>query len=151
METQTEEKDARGMTLIRAIRKRGVELGLDDRQLAEHLGYTQKYFNLLIRGERWIGTVGDEKLKALGQFIDYPLVTVYVMAGILNSKDFTHHATLEGQLEQGYIKLQDHKTLGTFVPEPDIWNATPVESRLLSVILFERLINAELESRARLE
>lgn len=139
----------RGMALINALKRHCLELKTTPDEVAEQLGYHPRYMSILMRGQRWIGSVGHDKLKLLATFLDIPLVTVYVMAGVLDPKDFVHHSTLASTLEMGYRKLSDSKVIAAHVPSRDIWEQTPDEVKLLCILLYERFETEDLFQRSQ--
>ena len=137
----------RGMALINALKRQCLELKTTPDEVADQLGYHPRYMSILMRGQRWIGSVGHEKLKLLANFLDIPLVTVYVMAGILDPKDFVHHSTLASTLEVGYKNLSQSKVMAAHVPTRDVWEQTPDEVKLLCILLYERFETDDLYQR----
>lgn len=107
--------------------------------IAALLEYDPTYFRTIMRGGRWIGSLGHEKLQQLAVFLDVPTVTVYVLADILKPADFTRLTELKERLEAVYVHMQSHKTLSAFLPGREIWNRSPDEMKILALVLYQRL------------
>jgi hypothetical protein len=129
----------RGAALIRAIESRAAELDMTATDVASVLGYEATYFRTIMRGGRWVGNLGHEKLHQLAIFLDVPPVTVYVLADILKTTDFSRLSELKERLDKVYAHMKAHKTLGAFIPSRDIWNRTPDEMKILALVLYQRL------------
>ena len=134
----------RGLKLVRAVLARAAELNIAPSDMAEMLGYTDGYWKVIARGGRWIGSVGEDKLRLIADFLEVPLLTVYVMAEILQPRDFVHKPSIEKLIAETYAKLQAHETLSIFAPDAVSWAQTPEPSKLLCVYLLSRLMNEEL-------
>jgi hypothetical protein len=141
-------RDVRGIRLIEALEEKALTLGLDAGLLAQELGYTERYFSVLLRGERWIGTVGHDKLETIAKFLGQPLVNVYVLAEILRPDDFYAPSDLEKKIKEGYEQLRRNPTLAAWVPSEAEWSQASERMRLLCVMLLSKLTFAELEARA---
>lgn len=134
----------RGLKLVRAVLDRAEQLNLQPSEMAEMLGYTDGYWKVIARGGRWIGSVGEDKLRLIADFLHLPLLTVYVLAEILTPKDFVYRPSMEQIFSEAYSKLRNHPTLSVFAPDEGSWEHTPVQSKLLCVYLLARLMNEEL-------
>ena len=139
MTDSTQQGRFRGAALIRAIEKRIDELKMNAGDVAQILEYDATYFRTILRGGRWIGSLGHEKLQQLAVFLDVPTITVYVLADILKPQDFTRLSELKERLDAVYEQMKAHKTVSTFVPSREIWNRTPQESQILALVLYQRL------------
>lgn len=134
----------RGQKLVRAVLSRASELQISQSELAQMLGYTDSYWRVIARGGRWIGTVGEEKLRLIADFLQLPLLSVYVLAEILKPRDFVYQPSLEKIFADTLSKLQSQPTLSAFAPDDQEWNQTPEASKLLISYLLARLMNEEL-------
>lgn len=141
---------SKGMLLIETIETHAVHSGLDVDGFLEVLGLTPSYYRAFRRGERWIGLIGAAKLEKIADFLNIPLATVYVMAGILQPADFVQKTTLTARLDDSFQHLQKHPVLGAFSPTRLEWEKTPQNVRLLAIVLYERLLNEELLDRGAL-
>ena len=139
MTDSTQQGRFRGAALIRAIESRIAELKMTAADVAAILEYDASYFRIILRGGRWIGSLGHDKLQQLAVFLDVPTITVYVLADILKPSDFTRLSELRERLDSVYQHMKAHKTLSAFVPTQEIWNRTPDESKILALVLYQRL------------
>lgn len=143
----TEKKEGRGMQLLDAIENQGAKLGLTIDEVAEKLGFTESYFKTFRRGQRWIGAVGHAKLEKIAEFVQLPLGTVYVMAGVLKPTDFVLKSTLTAKLDEAFQNIKNNPLYGPLAPSSEDWLSTPESVRYLTVLMYERLINEELLDR----
>jgi hypothetical protein len=134
----------RGLKLVKAILDRADELKIAPSEIAEMLGYTDGYWKVIARGGRWIGTVGEEKLRTISEFLQLPLIKVYVMAEILQPRDFVHQPSIEKICNDAFERLKQHPTMSAFAPGDEAWAQTPEPAKLLCVYLLSRLMNEEL-------
>jgi hypothetical protein len=134
----------RGLKLVKAILERADQLKIAPADIAEMLGYTDGYWKVIARGGRWIGTVGEEKLRTISDFLQIPLLNVYVLAEILQPRDFVHKPSIDKICTEAYERLKQHPTMSAFAPGDEAWAQTPEPTKLLCVYLLSRLMNEEL-------
>jgi hypothetical protein len=139
----------RGMKLIQAVLERADDLGIDSVELAEKLGYTEPYWKAFVRGSRWIGAVGTDKLQLIADFLQKPLLTIYILAEILDANSFIYKESLEKVFSDTYKRLIEHEALRIFAPDEKSWRETPEATKLLCVYLVARLMNEELIDLAK--
>lgn len=137
------------MQLIDLIEEKAKELGLDLSLLAERLGLTEVHYRKLRNGDRWIGTIGNEKLEKIATFLDLPLASVYVLAGILKPTDFVRRADLPVILQDSLKQIRRNPVVGSFAPNDQDWAQTPESVKFMLVMLYQRLTNEELIDKAR--
>jgi hypothetical protein len=139
----------RGLKLVKAILDRATLLNLDPSDIAEMLDYTDSYWKVIARGGRWIGSIGEDKLRLIADFLELPLLTVYVLAEIFNPRDFVYRPSLEQIFSETYARLKSHGTLSVFAPSEAAWNDSPEETKLLCVYLLSRLMYDEMIDLAK--
>ena len=71
-------------TLARCAQERGQSLP----ELAEQLGYSYPYINLLISGARRVDQVSDDFVDACAAYLGVPKAAVLMMSGRLKAADF---------------------------------------------------------------
>lgn len=144
------DKEKRGIALARAIEHRASCLGLSQKESAKELGFSEPYYALLLSGQRWFGSVSEDKLKRIASFLDVPLVSVYLLGEILHPEDFFRTSSLEDRLELVFRHLSQDPYLAGVAPNRKDWDRTPLPIRLLCATLYERLSDKELLERAKL-
>lgn len=147
--TKNQDFESRGMQLIDLIEEKAKERDLDLSQLVEELGFTEIYYRKLRNGDRWIGLVGNEKLEKIAEFLDIPLASVYVLAGILKPTDFVRRSDLSMVLRDSLKQMRRNPVLGSFAPNDDDWETTPESVKFMLIMLYQRLTNEELIDKAR--
>jgi transcriptional regulator with XRE-family HTH domain len=85
--------DARSMKrpgglLMAALARCAQERGQSLPELAEQLGYSYPYINLLISGARRVDQVSDDFTSACAAYLGVPKAAVLMMSGRLEAKDF---------------------------------------------------------------
>ncbi len=81
--------------LARCAQERGQSLP----DLAEQLGYSYPYINLLISGARRVDQVSDDFVDACAAYLGMPQVAILMMSGRLAARDFFG----PGQLHAGML------------------------------------------------
>lgn len=140
----------RGSALARAIEERANELGLSQKLTAEQLGFSEAYYTLLLSGQRWFGSVDEEKLRNISEFLDLPFAAVYMLAEVIQPKDFYRASTVEKQVDAAFKVMARDKRFIPAMPNQEQWNETPLEVRLLCAILYQDVSGKDLLEKATL-
>ena len=77
-----------GGLLMSALARCAQERGQSLPELAEQLGYSYPYINLLISGARRVDQVSDDFTNACAAYLGVPKAAVLMMSGRLEAKDF---------------------------------------------------------------
>ena len=77
-----------GGLLMSALARCAQERGQSLPDLAEQLGYSYPYINLLISGARRVDQVSDDFTNACAAYLGLPKAAVLMMSGRLEAKDF---------------------------------------------------------------
>ena len=78
----------RGGLLMAALARCAQERGQSLPELAEQLGYSYPYINLLISGARRVDQVSDDFTNACATYLGMPKAAVLMMSGRLEARDF---------------------------------------------------------------
>jgi transcriptional regulator with XRE-family HTH domain len=140
----------RGAALCRAISTRIVELGMAQKEAARAVGISEEYFSLLLGGERWFGTVAEDKLHRIADFLNVPLISVMMLAEMIQPKDFYRSSTLESQVEAMFDVLEKDKRFIMAVPSRTEWSKTPLPVKLMCVILYQQVSGKDFLEKAEL-
>lgn len=136
------------MQLIDVIEAKAREREMDFSEFTELLGFTESYYRTFRNGNRWIGTIGHDKLEKIAKFVGMPLASVYMMAGILKPADFVHRSDLSEKIREGFQRLRLNPVMGPFAPSAEDWQRTPESVQFLVVLMYERLTTEELVEKA---
>lgn len=112
------------------------ERGMLQKEVAGELGFTEVYFSLLLSGDRWFGTISPEKVRAIAEFLDIPVISVLMMSEVVNASDFYRESTLEAQLIDAYKRMANDKRFTTCVPTKEEWDKASVSMKLFAAILY---------------
>jgi transcriptional regulator with XRE-family HTH domain len=148
--TKTEkkaQKAARGAALARALEEKAAQLKLNQRETCEMLGLNPAYYSLLLSGERWFGTVAEDKMQKIADFLELPLVSVFMLAEIIKPEDFFRPTSLEKQVDQIFDHLRRDSRFATVVPAQEDWKKTPLGVRLLAALLYSDVSQIDLLER----
>lgn len=140
----------RGAALCRAISTRISELGMAQKEAAKKVGISEEYFSLLLGGERWFGTVAEDKLHRIADFLNVPLISVMMLAEMIQPKDFYRSSTLESQVESMFDVLEKDKRFVMAVPSRAEWGKTPLPVKLMCVILYQQVSGKDFLEKAEL-
>lgn len=157
-DTQTSKKaeaarmsdDLRGAALARAIEQKTAESGMTQKEVARALDISEPYFNLLISGERWFGSVSKEKLSNIANFLDIPIASVYMLAEVLVNEDWITQDSIDYEIENVYKTMQRDKRYTVCMPTPRDWRNTPRGVKLTCVLLYQELSNKQLIEKFKL-
>ncbi|MCL1887120.1 MAG: helix-turn-helix transcriptional regulator, partial [Betaproteobacteria bacterium] len=76
-------REITGSRLINKIRIRSIELGIQDRHIADMIGVTPIYWYSIANGHRKISSLSKEKLKKIAEFLNIPTVQIMSLADVL--------------------------------------------------------------------
>jgi hypothetical protein len=146
--TSAKDTGIRGIKLFELF-----EQTLDERKdnrgdILEKIGFTEAYYGVYRRGDRWIGTVSHEKLEEFAKYLKVPLANVYLLAEILKPSDFVDRDSLPKKFAQLYDILQGDDSIRPFLPSNDVWAKTPVDSKLLIYFMFKQITGKEIQQLA---
>lgn len=136
------------MQLIDVIEAKAREREMDFSEFTELLGFTESYYRTFRNGNRWIGTVGHDKLEKIAKFVEMPLASVYMLAGILKPSDFVHRSDLSEKIREGFHRLRRNPVMGPFAPSAEDWERTPESVQFMMILMYERLTAEELLEKA---
>lgn len=140
-----------GARLVKLIQKTLIDRDLPDRSIADVMGVTQVYWNALANGNRQIKSLGKDKLQKIAEFLNIPLVQVYVLADHLTAEDFFTSKTLDEQLWLSLRKMQEDPQWGAYAPSEEEWEQTPLSVKTTFVTLYERETKRFLLAKAAVE
>lgn len=137
-------KDKRGAALARAIEDHATKLGISQKEVAKRLGFSEAYYALLLSGQRWLGAVSEDKLRKIADFLDIPLLSVYMLAEVIHSEDFFRASSIEDQIEAAYATMAKDKRFTTIMPTRKDWETSSLRVRLLCAILYQDVSGKDL-------
>jgi len=143
-------KDKRGVALARAIEDQATKLGLTQQVVAKRLGFSAPYYALLLSGQRWFGAVAEDKLKKIADFLDMPLLSVYMLAEVIHTEDFYRSSTIEDQVKFAFEVMLKDKRFTYRMPTRTDWDASPLRVRLLCAILYQDVSGKDLLEKFRM-
>jgi transcriptional regulator with XRE-family HTH domain len=142
--------DKRGAALAKAIEDQAAELGLTQKDVAQRLGFSEPYYALLLSGQRWFGAVSEDKLKRIADFLDVPLLSVYMLAEVIHSEDFFRASSIEDQIAAALDAMARDKRFSTIIPTRADWSHAPLRVRLLCAILYQDVSGKDLLEKFRM-
>jgi hypothetical protein len=143
-----EDHSGKGAKLFVLFEETIAERGDNRGEVLEAIGFTEAYYMVYRRGERWIGTVTQTKLEAFAKYLKIPLANVYLLAEILKPADFVERESLPKRLSQLYDVMLSDDTMRPYVPSADAWARTPTDTKLLVYFMFKEVTGKEIDNLA---
>lgn len=144
------DRDIAGFRLINKIRTRSLELGLQDRYIADMIGVTPIYWYSIANGHRKISSLSKEKLKKIADFLNIPTVQAMSLADVLDHNDF-FLGRLEDQLTTSIEQMRNDPAWMYWAPSSEEWDMLSVGTRTGMVMLYETVFYKTFLSRAEIE
>lgn len=141
-------KQIPGALLINAIYREMTRRGLTQAQTAELLGMGKSYLAALLTGARPLSGLGKDKIDALAQFLSVPAMQVRTMAEQIAVEEFFCQTTLDEELDRLRVRMMSDNLWCTFTPKVEAWCQLPQETRRLIGLLYEKLCQEELLTKA---
>ena len=138
-----------GGVLMAALVRCAAERGQSISQLAEALGYSYPYLNLLMSGLRKVDQISDDFARACAVYLRVPRLAVLIMSGRLKADDFFEAQVFKAKAVDAAMRfIEDDPQWGALVTA-ELRTAKP-ESRFCLVKLYEsatgrKLLDGELD------
>lgn len=143
-------KSIPGYRLINKIKSRSIELGVQDRYIADIIGVTPIYWYSIANGHRKISALSKDKLEKIALFLNIPTVQAMSLADVLDHKDF-FLGNLEGQLDISIEQMRNDPAWMCWAPTDEEWALMSVGTRTGIVMLYETVYQKMLLRRAEIE
>jgi hypothetical protein len=140
-----------GLKLINLVRKTLIDRNLPERHVADLMGITQIYWNSMTNGNRRISSLPKDKLQRLAEFLEVPLIQVYVLADHFTAEDFVVYKSLPGDLERMIEFMRSDPTWLAFAPSKKEWSEMSTRAKVLVAALYERLIHKSFLRSSKVE
>ena len=129
----------KGHALTEQLEKRRRVEGLELKQLAALLGVQPNHFSAMMGGRRWIGSVRDEVLVKIAQFLNVSKAVVYLWAEILQPSDFFPQDASELLVRRVGEQLVDDPSASGLVRSLSEWESWPDRSRFVIATFYTEL------------
>ena len=139
-----------GYRLINRIKSRSIELGVQDRYIADIIGVTPIYWYSIANGHRKISALSKDKLEKIAKFLNIPTVQAMSLADVLNHEDF-FLGSLEEQLNISIEQMRNDPAWMNWAPTSEEWEQLSVGTRTGIVMLYETVFQKMLLRRAEIE
>ena len=130
-----------GLRLINLVRRTLIDRNLPERHIADLMGITGIYWNSLSNGNRRISSLPKDKLQRLAEFLEVPLIQVYVLADHFAAEDFVVYKSLPTDLERMIEFMRTDPTWLAFAPSKSEWDEMSTRAKVLVAALYERLVH----------
>jgi|GEM_PF-2148629 len=140
-----------GVALINLIRKKLLDKGLSERHISDRMGITSIYWNSLTNGNRRISSLPKEKLQHLAEFLEVPLIQVYVLAEHFTSEDFVVYKDLPADLERMIDFMRSDPKWLALAPSKKEWDDMPSRTKVLVATLYEQISHKSFLKATKIE
>ena len=139
-----------GYRLINLIKSRSIELGVQDRYIADVIGVTPIYWYSIANGHRKISALSKDKLEKIAKFLNIPTVQAMSLADVLSHEDFFLDS-LEEQLNISIEQMRNDPAWMNWAPTDEEWDKLSIGTRTGIVMLYETVFRKMLLRRAEIE
>ncbi|EEO27317.1 helix-turn-helix domain-containing protein [Oxalobacter paraformigenes] len=143
-------KKVPGYRLINRIKSRSIELGVQDRYIADVIGVTPIYWYSIANGHRKISALSKDKLEKIAKFLNIPTVQAMSLADVLSHEDF-FLGSLEEQLNVSIEQMRNDPAWMNWAPTTEEWDQLSIGTRTGIVMLYETVFQKMLLRRAEIE
>lgn len=143
-------KEIPGYRLINRIKRRSIELGVQDRHIADIIGVTPIYWYSIANGHRKISALSKDKLEKIASFLNIPTVQAMSLADVLTNEDF-FLGNLEEQLNISIEQMRNDPAWMNWAPTSEEWAQLSIGTRTGIVMLYETVFQKMLLRRAEIE
>lgn len=149
--TSGEPKQVVGLNLINLVRKTLIDRNLPERHVADLMGVTSIYWNSMTNGNRRISSLPKEKLQRLAEFLEVPLIQVYVLADHFEASDFVVYKSLPSDLERMIDFMRSDPTWLALAPSKKEWDEMPDKTKILVATLYGRISHQAFLTTTKIE
>lgn len=138
---------------LAALKRKMDADGLSPTQLAKRIGIAYSYLVALTSGMRLIANAERQRVEKFADYLEVPVIQIYIWGGLLSPKDFIVKTTLDKTLDNIFKIMEADPTLIGILPTEVEWaNRREFSGRakLLVAQLFELYSNKMLIERAKL-
>ena len=143
-------KKVPGYRLINRIKSRSIELGVQDRYIADVIGVTPNYWYSIANGHRKISALSKDKLEKIAKFLNIPTVQAMSLADVLSHEDF-FLGNLKEQLNVSIEQMRNDPAWMNWAPTSEEWAQLSIGTRTGIVMLYETVFQKMLLRRAEIE
>ncbi|WP_157273811.1 hypothetical protein [Thiobacillus denitrificans] len=136
------ERKSEAPPLMRMLYRKMHEEGMEPQGLAAQLGISYAYLRSLLNENRSSdGPKGLDKnvIRRAADFLEMPVATAYVLAGILEPEDFFYKPTLAESVEAAYQDMVNNGLWAGFAPSEANWKRLPRHVKLSIAVLYEQV------------
>lgn len=123
--------------LVAALWARMEDNGEKPEDLAEAIGITTQYLNLLLKGRPTEG-MAREHIENAASYLKIPVAQALMLSGALTSEDFMFIPSLEERIERTRRVMKLDPLWTGFTPSIETWEKTPLSAKVLIAMLYER-------------
>ena len=142
------EKHEDGRALATRLAQRMQSESASLTSVAKRLGISQNYLSELIAGDKLFSRAGDDVLRATAEYLGFPAVMGFILAGRLRHEDFLEPAIdSELMLEQALGVIAE-STIGIeYAAVKEELRSLPRSVQMLLVMLYQAAYRTELIPR----
>lgn len=139
---------------LAALKKQMDKDGLTPTQLAKKLDMAYSYIVSLSGGNRMIANSERFRIEKFAEYLNVPVIQIYIWGGLLSPRDFIIRKDLNGTLDNIFHIMESDPALTAILPTETEWTDKklfPEKAKLFAVQLFELYSNKMLLERATLD
>lgn len=137
--------------LIERISQRMLENGLNQGALAKRLGITPSYITSMFNGFRWVPKSDRRVIDAIAEYMDVPVIQVFVWAGFFGPADMVVENNLTERLAVAFKVISSDPLVRHITPPLSEWNTWDNKTKLRFVLLYEIMSSKVLMDHAAIE
>lgn len=142
--------DYKGAMLIKALYEKASERGEWTPEIASAVGLSPSYFSTIVSGQRSVSVLNESHFQKIAEYLEAPLVQVYVLAEILDATSFFVAQDIENKLQLLYDTLKNDQEWAFAAPNERDWNTTPFAVKALVTLLYQKLVGAKITDAIKL-
>lgn len=128
--------------------------GLTPPLLAKKLGMAYSYIASLTGGTRMIANSERARIETFAEYLNVPVVQIYIWGGLLGPRDFIIRKDLDSTLDNIFQIMESDPALTSIVPTKKEWTDKKLFSeraKLFAAQIFELFSNKMMLERATLD
>lgn len=125
-----------GAALSAALLRKANETGLMAGDVAEKCGISRPYFSTIMSGQRSWQSLGRDKIEAIASFLEVPVLTVYLLSGLVKKEDLFYEENITTRLDVHLDSMRKDPNWMGFAPLDEEWKAMDLGARIRVILLY---------------
>ncbi len=125
-----------GAALSAALLRKANEMGINAGDIADRCGISRPYFSTIMSGQRPWAALGRDKVESVAEFLKVPVLTVFILSGLIKKEDFYYKEKITEQLDVSLRLMREDPKWMAYAPIDAEWEGMRLADKLRIILLY---------------